>query len=95
MDKPIITFKPDEKSIKVDVDTSILDAAIQAGIPINSICGGDGTCGKCKVLIISDASNFKFNDTGVLAQDDKEKGYYLACQTLVKGDLEVDVPEIT
>jgi len=94
MDKATITFEPEGKSINVDVGTSVLDAAIEAGIPINSICGGEGTCGKCKILIKSDPKNFKFNDRGVLAQEEKDNGYYLACQTLVKGNLVVEVPEI-
>ena len=95
MAKYTVTFEPDDKSIKVADGTSVLEAAINAGIPINSICGGEGTCGKCKVLIRSDAKNFKFNDTEVLTHEDKNKGYYLACQTSVSGNLTVEVPEIT
>ena len=95
MDKAIITFEPDGKSIEVDVGTSVLDATIIAGIPINSICGGEGTCSKCKILIKSDPKNFKFNDTEILTHEDKNKGYYLACQTIVIGNLIVEVPEIT
>ena len=94
MDKVTITFEPDGKSIEVDVGTSILDATIIAGIPINSICGGEGTCGKCKVLIKSDPKNFKFRDTGILTHEDNNKGYYLACQTSVINNLRVEVLNI-
>lgn len=94
MDKATITFEPDGKSIEIDVGTSVLDASIIAGIPINSICGGEGICGKCKVLIKSDPKNFQFNDTEALTHEDKNNGHYLACQTVVIGNLTVEVPEI-
>jgi uncharacterized 2Fe-2S/4Fe-4S cluster protein (DUF4445 family) len=41
-----VTFYPDNKTIEVAKDTSILTAAIACGIYLNSACGGDGVCGK-------------------------------------------------
>ncbi len=51
MEKFKVTFLPDNKSIAVAKDTTILSAALSAGVYINSTCGGDGTCEKCKVTI--------------------------------------------
>lgn len=44
-----VHFLPIDKAIEVPIGSSILDAAIIAGIKIESTCGGRGTCGKCKV----------------------------------------------
>jgi uncharacterized 2Fe-2S/4Fe-4S cluster protein (DUF4445 family) len=95
MKKYTVNFEPDDKSIEVKVGTSVLDASISAGIPINSICGGEGTCGKCKILVKSDTINFEIKDTKVLKDEYKNNGYHLACQTLVKGNLFVEVPEVS
>lgn len=46
-----VTFLPLEKTIEVPKGTGILEAAISAGVGIESTCGGRGTCGKCTVLI--------------------------------------------
>ena len=51
MNKFKVTFLPDNKSITVQKDKTILSAAISAGVYINSACGGDGVCGRCKVIV--------------------------------------------
>ncbi len=49
-----VTFQPDAKQITVHAGTTLLEAASLAGIVLNSICGGKGTCGKCAVILESD-----------------------------------------
>jgi uncharacterized 2Fe-2S/4Fe-4S cluster protein (DUF4445 family) len=78
MQKFKVTFYPDSKSVEVVKDTTILSAAISCGVNINSVCGGDGVCGKCKVVIRKG--------------EEKEKNFSLACLTMIRSDLEVDVP---
>jgi len=46
-----ITFKPDGKTISIHRSATILEAAGQAGIILNTVCGGKGTCRKCVVTI--------------------------------------------
>ena len=79
-------------SVEVDVDRgmNLLDAASEAGVDINSSCGGKGTCHKCKVLV-EGASDTKSSE-GIDARS-LEEGYRLACQTRALGDLSVFVPE--
>jgi uncharacterized 2Fe-2S/4Fe-4S cluster protein (DUF4445 family) len=91
MEKFKITFYPEKKSIEVEKGTTILSAAISLGINLNSSCGGDGVCGRCKVIIkkgqaISEPS-------GRISPEEKKQGYVLACLTAVHGDLEIEVPK--
>ena len=51
MDHFTVTFKPDGKQISIHSGALLLEAAGQAGIVLNTICGGKGTCGKCAVDI--------------------------------------------
>ncbi len=46
-----ITFFPEGKTVSVHQGVTLLEAAGQAGIILNSPCGGAGTCGKCRVWV--------------------------------------------
>jgi len=50
-----ITFKPDDKQISIHAGAALIEAAEQAGIILNTVCGGKGTCKKCLVKIEPDA----------------------------------------
>jgi len=50
-----VTFKPDDKQISIHAGATVLEAAGQAGIILNSACGGKGTCKKCLVNLEPDA----------------------------------------
>jgi len=90
MDKFKITFEPDGKQIKVKKGGNLLRAAVQAGIFIHSSCGGDGVCGRCKVIIKD--GQFHTEPTGRISKDEKDKGYVLACLTSIQGNLTVEIP---
>jgi uncharacterized 2Fe-2S/4Fe-4S cluster protein (DUF4445 family) len=50
-----ITFKPDGKQIFIHSGATLIEAAGQAGIILNTVCGGKGTCKKCLVYLEPDA----------------------------------------
>ncbi len=90
MEKFKILFKPDNKEIEADRGEILLSCAIGGGIYINSSCGGDGICGRCKVII--EKGSFTTEPTGRITQEERKKGYVLACLTTIHGDLVVKVP---
>ena len=47
------------KSIDVDFETTILDAAAEAGIDIDATCGRRGKCRSCRVKVLSGNVIFK------------------------------------
>ena len=47
----LVNFTSQKKSIKVPQGTDLLTAAIRAGLILHVSCGGEGICGKCKVII--------------------------------------------
>ena len=49
-----ITFKPDGRQISIHAGATLLEAAGQAGIILNTVCGGKGICKKCVVNILPD-----------------------------------------
>ena len=49
MDHFTITFRPDGKQVSIHSGATLIEAASQAGIVLNFVCGGKGTCKKCLV----------------------------------------------
>jgi len=49
-----LTFRPDGRQVSIHAGATLLEAAGQAGIILNSVCGGKGTCGKCLVTLEPD-----------------------------------------
>jgi len=90
MEKFKVTFLPVNKSVLVEKDSTIFSAAISADIFIASPCGGDGVCGRCKIIVKK--GKVLMQPTGLLSADEKNKGVHLACLTLVQSDLEVEIP---
>jgi uncharacterized 2Fe-2S/4Fe-4S cluster protein (DUF4445 family) len=85
-----VTFLPGNISIHVPKGESILRAAMAAGVHINASCGGDGVCGKCRVIIEEGAVEGEPSDR--ISAEDRLKGFRLACKTVVQGDVKIRVP---
>jgi len=63
---------------------------MDAGVHVNASCGGEGVCGKCRVII--EAGEVSGGISEKLSREDIEKGYRQACLSSVKSDLTVRVP---
>jgi uncharacterized 2Fe-2S/4Fe-4S cluster protein (DUF4445 family) len=85
-----IKFLPHNTSVEVDENESLIRAAMEAGVHINASCGGEGVCGKCRVLI--EQGNVEGGISEHLSLEDQEKGYRLACMSRVVSDLVVRIP---
>ena len=85
-----VHFSPDNVDIIVNEGENLLQVAISAGIHINASCGGNGTCGTCKVLI--EKGQVKTGRTPKLSEEEYEQGLRQACQSQVITDLSVYIP---
>lgn len=88
-----VRILPENLTVEVTEGTNLLMAARQAGIHIESPCGGRGTCGKCAVKLVD--GKVDFQDESHLSKDLKDAGYILACQARVTGDATVEVPQFS
>jgi len=86
-----VRFEPAGLQVEVPVGTVLLDAAHRAGVYLNSICGGDGYCGKCKITI--DEGQFQSRPTTLLTPDEIRQNVVLACQAKVLSDMTATVPK--
>ncbi|AGA69723.1 putative metal-binding protein [Desulfitobacterium dichloroeliminans LMG P-21439] len=89
-----VTFLPGHTKVEVSKGSTIMQAAIAAGVPLESACGGRGTCGKCKVQIDPEKVD-PTQDVGkkFLSDAEREVGWVLACRVAVDKDLTVKLSE--
>jgi uncharacterized 2Fe-2S/4Fe-4S cluster protein (DUF4445 family) len=92
MAKYKVVFQPVGAKLEVKDGFSILEAAVEAGIYINSLCGGEGVCGKCRVQITRGEAKPTHHSIRFLSREEIHTGFVLACQTEINHDLEVWVP---
>ena len=85
-----VTFQPGGRRATVAKGTTVLEAARAAGVEINSACGGDGLCGKCKVIVRS--GSVSAPATALLSPDEMQQHYVLACEAAADGDTVIEVP---
>ena len=87
-----VTFLPEQKVVEVDEGVTLFKAAEQAGVYLNSLCGGEGVCGKCRVQVTKGRAKADKHSIAFFSKEEIQNGYVLACQTQVKDDLDVVIP---
>ncbi|MEM6758715.1 MAG: ASKHA domain-containing protein [Pseudomonadota bacterium] len=102
---PLVIFTPSGKRGHFPVGTSVLTAAQQLGVDLDSVCGGRGICSKCQVtpsfgdfpkhgVSVSETALSCWN--AVEARYDAKRGLTpgrrLGCQATIQGDVVIDVP---
>ena len=58
-----------------------------------SACGGGGTCGQCRVRVLSGGGAILPTETSIINKRDAADHYRLSCQVAVKQDMDVQVPD--
>jgi uncharacterized 2Fe-2S/4Fe-4S cluster protein (DUF4445 family) len=97
MSNPRIIFQPYGKRAEASTGSTILDVARDTGINLSSVCGGEGRCGKCRIIVRSGnellSSPSKF-EKRMFSEEDLSNGFRLACQTTAQhgGAVTVEVP---
>jgi uncharacterized 2Fe-2S/4Fe-4S cluster protein (DUF4445 family) len=101
-----VVFQPVGRQGQIRGGTTLLDAARELGVDVDSICGGRQTCGKCKVLV----ETGEFAKYGMRSAADhlscpdqvereflerrheQAPGARLACAATIAGDVLITVP---
>ena len=88
-----VTYQPSGKTVRVPEGTTLFNAAHWAGLPIESTCGGRGTCGKCGVKVLSGNVERTLADYRHL-NERLDEGWRLSCQAGIIEDTECEVPRL-
>ena len=88
-----IRFEPSGVSTDAKAGQTLLQVAIAAGVEIEAVCGGRGTCGKCRVIASGGLAEPTALELSALTAEELAAGYRLACQAVIESDVQVVVPE--
>ncbi len=87
----LVTFLPLGREIRVSPNTCLLNAALDAGVQVDSVCGGKGVCGKCRGRILEgDPGAVSSAEKKFLDQKELKEGMVLLCRRNVSADLVVE-----
>ena len=94
MNKLEVTYEPFHRTTRVPPGTTLFSAAHWIGLPIDSTCGGRGTCGKCKVRVTSGIGDPETADHRQLRPSEIAEGWRLSCQARIHEDMTCEVPQL-
>ena len=80
-------------SVRTESGMRILDVLRAAGAEISAPCGGNGTCGKCRVRVAGVLSEMGDDERRFLDENEISRGVRLACKCRVLGDFEVHLTD--
>ena len=81
-----VRFLPQDTWHETHDGETVLQAADRAGIAIERVCGGHGTCGKCRVVLVEGTLGaFTEAEVRSLSKEERRNGYRLACQARLDG----------
>ena len=79
-------------SIECNAGDNLLELARRANVAIDAPCSGNGSCGKCKVKLIS--GELESIPSRHITDEEYNAGWRLSCNSKVVGDCTVEVPDI-
>ncbi len=83
----------DEKNADVAIGGTLLNTLQGQNIYLSSACGGGGSCGQCRCQVVEGGGEILPTETGFFTRKEQKEHWRLACQTKVKEDMKVIVPE--
>lgn len=82
-----------ERTITTPAGGKLLQTLAAQNIFLSSACGGGGTCAQCKCIVKSGGGEMLPTEEPHFTRREAAAGWRLSCQTAVKQDMEIQVPE--
>lgn len=88
-----VRFIEAEETVRVPAGTTLLEAAREAGVLLESPCDGALTCGKCRVRVgPEEVERLRCDGVHHLPEGERSLGWVLACGAFLEGDVTVSIP---
>jgi len=81
------------REVRTPSGKKLLGALADAGIFVPSACGGAGTCGQCRIRVLSGGGELLPTEASLIPKREAREGVRLACQVTVFQDMAVQVAE--
>lgn len=89
-----ITIAPQQERLKAKEGENLFHFLVRQDYTIPSACGGVGTCGKCRVLLLKGARAPSESERVHLTEAELEAGWRLSCIQHIDQDLVLEIPEV-
>jgi len=83
----------DDRKLQVPVGVKLMQGLADENLFIPSACGGGGTCGQCRVRVVSGGGAILPTEMTFINKREMAEHYRLACQVAVKQEMQVHVPD--
>jgi Na+-transporting NADH:ubiquinone oxidoreductase subunit F len=83
----------EDRQLQIPVGTKLLLGLAEEGIFIPSACAGGGSCGQCRVKVLSGGGAILATETSLINKREAADHVRLSCQVTVKQDMQVQVPD--
>lgn len=90
--KPVKLAINGQREALVNSGNTLLKTLAEADVNLPSACGGQGTCGQCRVVIEGTCPALLPIERNLINQNDERSGTRLACMHKVYGDMSLRVP---
>ncbi len=89
-----VDLQPIGRRTEVAAGQTLLDAARQAGVELNALCGGEGWCHGCRVRVADESALSPVTpaERDALTPEQLAAGFRLACQAVPLRSVRVDIP---
>lgn len=87
-----VIFQPGDVIVEVSEGRTLKETMNDAGLEFDFLCGGRGTCGKCRVKVSKGLTAPVIREQEILQVKELDEGIRLACLTTVDHDLIVELP---
>ncbi len=82
-----------EHSLTVPAGGKLLQTLAANNVFLSSACGGGGTCAQCKCVVVEGGGEMLPTEESHFTRRQAKEGWRLSCQTPVKQDMQIRVPE--
>jgi Na+-transporting NADH:ubiquinone oxidoreductase subunit F len=82
-----------ERTIEVPAGGKLLQTLADANLFLASACGGGGTCAQCKCQVSDGGGSMLPTEESHFTRRQAHDGWRLSCQTPVKQDMRIQIPE--
>ena len=83
----------DERELQMPVGMKLMQGLADQGILVASACGGGGTCGQCRVRVLSGGGAILPTERSSISKREADDHMRLSCQVAVKQDMTIRVPD--
>jgi Na+-transporting NADH:ubiquinone oxidoreductase subunit F len=90
---PVMVMVNNKREIAMPAGVKLMNGLADAKLFVASACGGGGTCGQCRVRVLSGGGTALPTETSLLNKREVNDHYRLSCQVAVKQDMQIQIPD--